>query len=385
MKKILGIFGVLVAIIVVTSIGSPGFLSGYNLENVLRRVSMYSILGLGAAFVIMVGGIDLSIGSMVGLVGSVFPLLLLSQKPPLPVSLPVALLCVLGLVVFLGLAHGLLVTKLRLQPFVVTLSGLLLYRGIARWITEDRDTPVFGPEYQGLRELAIGKIELPLVDPRTFSLPVPVVILLVVVFVSAVFLNLTIYGRYLLATGRNEQAARYSGINTHRITILAYVLCALLTGLGALLFLLDSNSIQPDRFGSFYELYAIAAAVLGGCSLRGGEGSVVGVVLGAALIPFLSNAIGLLGFPTRLEFAIIGVVILVSVVVDELFKRLGAAHRLRRAARTRPDQAAPQPALAAEARTGAEARAAEGAAGIRRLDEEPPAAPPDAIRPPRVP
>ncbi len=340
MKKILGIFGVLVVIIILTSIGSPGFLSGYNMENVLRRVSMYSILGLGAAFVIMAGGIDLSIGSMVGLVGSVFPLLLLQRGYPLPL----ALLAVLGLVIFLGLAHGLLITKLRLQPFVVTLSGLLLYRGIARWITGDRDTPVFGPEYRGLRWLAEGKISLPFVDPQTFSLPVPVVILLAVVVVSAVFLNLTIYGRYLLATGRNEQAARYSGINTHGITILAYVLCALLTGLGALLFLFDSNSIQPDRFGSFYELYAIAAAVLGGCSLRGGEGSVVGVVLGAALIPFLSNAIGLLGFPTRLEFAIIGVVILVSVIVDELFKRLGAARRLRRVARQAPGKADSQPA-----------------------------------------
>src|SRR5262249_33103677 len=149
-------------------------------------------------------------------------------------------------------------------------------------------------------------------------------IALAVLAFSSVFLNLTIYGRYLLATGRNEQAARYSGINTHAITILAYVLCAVLTGLGAVLFTLDSNSIQPDRFGSFYELYAIAAAVLGGCSLRGGEGSALGVLLGAALIPVLSNAIGVLGFPTRLEFAIIGVVILVSVTVDEIVKRLAA-------------------------------------------------------------
>ncbi|MCI0461781.1 MAG: ABC transporter permease, partial [Gemmataceae bacterium] len=205
----------------------------------------------------------------------------------------------------------------------------------------DRDTPVFGPEYADLRALAIGKVPLPFIDPQDFALPVPVLILLGVVVLSAVFLNLTVYGRYLLATGRNEQAARYSGINTHRIIILAYILCALLTGLGGILFLLDSNSIQPDRFGSFYELYAIAAAVLGGCSLRGGEGSVLGVVLGAALIPFLSNAIGLLGFPTRLEFAIIGAVILVSVIVDELLKRLAAARRLRRAARAAVDQGGP--------------------------------------------
>lgn len=334
MKKVLGIFGMLVVIIVLTSIGNPGFLSGYNLENLLRRVSLYSILSLGAAFVIMAGGIDLSIGSMVGLVGSVFPLLLITHGYPLPV----ALLAVFGLVAALGLAHGLLITKLRLQPFVVTLSGLLLYRGVARWITGDLDTPAFyvphaREEYRGLRWLAVGKIDLPFVNPDEFALPVPVLILLIVLVLSVIFLNLTIYGRYLLATGRNEQAARYSGISTHGITILAYVLCAVLTGLGAILFALDSNSIQPDRFGSFYELYAIAAAVLGGCSLRGGEGSAVGVVLGAALIPFLSNAIGLLGFPTRLEFAIIGAVILISVTVDELFKRLAAARRLRRQAR----------------------------------------------------
>src|SRR5436309_10878429 len=137
MKKVLGIFGVLLVVIVLTSIGNPGFLSGYNMQNVLRRVSMYSILGLGAAFVIMAGGIDLSIGSMVGLVGCVFPLLLIRWGLPLPL----VLLALVALVGALGLAHGLLITKLRLQPFVVTLSGLLIYRGVARWITGDRDTP----------------------------------------------------------------------------------------------------------------------------------------------------------------------------------------------------------------------------------------------------
>ncbi|MCI0458229.1 MAG: hypothetical protein L0Z62_14790, partial [Gemmataceae bacterium] len=165
MNKVLGIFGVLVAIIVLTALSNPAFLSGYNLENVLRRVSLYSILGLGAAFVIMAGGIDLSVGSMVGLVGSVFPLLLLQRGYPLPL----ALLAVVALVVALGESHGLLITKLRLQPFVVTLSGLLLYRGVARWITGDRDTPVFGPEYADLRALAIGKVPLPFIDPQDFA------------------------------------------------------------------------------------------------------------------------------------------------------------------------------------------------------------------------
>ena len=147
---------------------------------------------------------------------------------------------------------------------------------------------------------------------------------------GAILLNRTIYGRYLLALGGNEEAARYSGINTNRMTGLAYLICSGLAGLGGMLFVLDVNSAQPVDFGNFYELYAIAAAVLGGCSLRGGEGSILGVVIGAAVMRVLYNSINLLGIPTQLEFAIIGGVILVGVVVDELVKRLVARSRVRR-------------------------------------------------------
>src|SRR5205823_3762938 len=161
-----------------------------------------------------------------------------------------------------------------------------------------------------------GKITLPFVDPAVFRLPVPLVILAGLAVLAAVFLNLTVYGRYLLAVGRNEQAARYSGINTDAITILAYVLCSLLAGLGGVLFSLDINSVQPAGLGNFYELYAIAAAVLGGCSLRGGEGTILGVILGTALIRVLYNATNVMGIPTQLEFATIGIVILAGVVVD---------------------------------------------------------------------
>jgi ribose transport system permease protein len=328
MKKILGIAGVLAAICVIASVANPDFLSAYNLQNILKRTALYGILGLGAGFVIMSGGIDLSIGSMVALVGCVFPILLMTWH--LPVA--VVFLLIFLMVFLLGLIHGLLITKLRLQPFVVTLCGLLLYRGIARWITGDSITPShgFAGPYEGLRVLATGRVAIPFVTG--FSVPVPFLILLAVTVVAAVFLNLTVYGRYLLAVGRNEQAARYSGINTHAVIILAYVLCSALTGLAGVLFLLDNNSIQPPQHGTFYELYAIAAAVLGGCSLRGGEGSILGIVLGAALIPVLNNASNLLGYPTRLEFAIIGVVILVGVIVDELVKRMAAARRARRGA-----------------------------------------------------
>ena len=146
--------------------------------------------------------------------------------------------------------------------------------------------------------------------------------LLVIAVVAAIFLNRTIYGRYLLALGRNVEAAKYSGINTDRMIIVAYVICSACAGIGGILFALDGNSIQPASHGNFYELYAIAAAVLGGCSLRGGEGSIVGVVIGAAVMFVLYNAINLLGIPSTLEFAIIGVVILVGAMTDEVAKKL---------------------------------------------------------------
>jgi len=155
--------------------------------------------------------------------------------------------------------------------------------------------------------------------------------LLVIAVVAAIFLNRTIYGRYLLALGRNVEAAKYSGINTDRMIIVAYIICSLCAGIGGILFALDGNSIQPASHGNFYELYAIAAAVLGGCSLRGGEGSIAGVVIGAAVMFVLYNAINLLGIPSTLEFAIIGVVILVGAMTDEVAKKikdrkLSAAH-----------------------------------------------------------
>lgn len=321
MKKVLGILALLLVVCVLAWIGNPKFLDEYNLYNILKRAALYGILGLGAAFVIMAGGIDLSTGSMVGLVGCLFPMMIVQAHVPFGL----AWLAVGGICLCLGLIHGLLIAKLRLQPFIVTLSGLLIYRGIARWITSDYNPPGLPDE---LRGLAVSRIALPFVEG--YMIPPFFLILLAVAIVAAVFLNLTVQGRYLLAVGGNEQAARYSGINTHAIIILTYILSAVLAGgLGGILFFLEINSIQPDSHGSFYELYGIAAAVLGGCSLRGGEGSILGVVLGAALIPILTNASSLLGFPTRLEFLIIGVVILTGAIIDEIVKRVAAA-RLRR-------------------------------------------------------
>jgi ribose transport system permease protein len=321
--KILGILMLLVFICVFTWAKSDRFLTAYNIENLIRRTSLFGILGIGAAFVIITSGIDLSIGSVIALIGCLLPWLITNKGWAVGWSL----VAMLALALAIGLAHGLLITKLRLQPFVVTLCGLLLYRGLARGITGDQ-AQGFGNSFGTLRLAATAKIPIPFI--HDFSLPAPFLILIVVAILAAGLLNLTIYGRYLLALGRNEQAARYSGINTDRMIVLAYIICAVLAGLGGILFVLDVNSAQPSDFGNFYELYAIAAAVLGGCSLRGGEGSIMGVIIGTAVMQVLRNAITLLYIPTQYEFAIIGAVILAGVIADELAKRIAARRRAAR-------------------------------------------------------
>ena len=323
--KVLGIGGLLIAIILVTGSLNPRFFGAQNLENVVQRTALFAILGIGAAFPIVTAGIDLSIGSVVALSATILPLLLEAGVPAAP-----AVLIVLAVSLLIGAIHGLLITRLGLQPFVVTLCGLLIYRGIARYLTGDR-TMGFGTDHDGLRSLATGRP----FSIGVFDVPTPLILLAVVGVLAALFLGRSVWGRWMLATGRNPTAARYAGVPVQRVTVLAYVLCSLLAGLGGILFALDVNSVQPASMGNFYELYAIAAAVLGGCSLRGGEGSILGVVLGAAVMRVLYNAIVLLGIPSQLEFAIVGGVLLLGAVADELVRRLAESRRARERARAR--------------------------------------------------
>ncbi|MDF1755796.1 MAG: ABC transporter permease [Verrucomicrobiales bacterium] len=322
MKRILGILILLLVVYVATWIfsdlttGRTSFLTGFNQENLLRRTALFGILGIGVAFVIITGGIDLSVGSVVCLVGVGFPWMAVQQGWPVWLALGIVVI----LPVLIGYGHGLLVTKLNLQPFIVTLCGLLMYRGITRGFTGDQ-TAGFQNELKGLRWLANG--EIPIYDK--FGIPVPLIILAVVATLAAVFLNKTIYGRYLLALGNNEEAAKFSGIDTDKMKIIAYVICSSLAGLGGLLFVMDTNSAQPVDFGNFYELYAIAAAVLGGCSLRGGTGTIIGVLIGTALLQLLKNMIILVDqIKPNIEFAVIGAVILAGAIGDEVAKKVVA-------------------------------------------------------------
>ena len=323
MNKLIGIAVLLVLVAAVTTVLSYDdvtqsftFLSSYNLENLLRRIGLFGVLSVAAAFVIVTGGIDLSIGAVVCVAGCLLPWLLVDVGLPAPIAMcAVLLVCAL-----IGLWHGLLVVGLRLQPFVVTLCGLLLYRGLMRKFTGDR-TMGLGEAGEGLRWLATGKIPL----TADFGLPVPICVLLLVGVATGILWQRTVAGRHLFALGRNEEAARFAGVRTGLLTMMSYVACSALAGLGGCLFVLDVNSAQASSFGNFYELYAIAGAVLGGVALRGGEGVVLGVVLGAALMQLLSNTINLLGDSNQLEFAVVGAVILFGAGFDEVVRRFFSA------------------------------------------------------------
>jgi ribose transport system permease protein len=214
----------------------------------------------------------------------------------------------------------------------VTLCGLFIYRGLARWIVGDRVVGVGGDLSESLPEGVdaaavaenITTLKYVLYSSKdVLGLPMSLVILLALAAVAAVFLHFSIYGRYLLAIGSNEQAARYSGIATDRYKIVAYVLCSALAAFYGVLYLMENNSSQPSQTGSFLELYAIAGAVLGGCSLRGGEGSVPGILMGTALLTILPNFVKMWGVPDELEYTVIGTALLVGAMLDELLRRRG--------------------------------------------------------------
>lgn len=308
-KKDLGLLILILVVGTAVAIINPRFLSPINLSNTANLIGLFGMFSIGMGFVIITGGIELSVGSIFALLGVVFIDLLVTFGWPWPLAILVIVIAGIAL----GWLHGILITRMHLQPFVVTLCGLLIYRGIARWYTEDGTAGFeFGITFPALEWLTTG---------RSFGVPHSFVVFILLAVVMGVVLHRSVFGRYLFAVGKNEEAARYSGINTSRIGIAAYVISGALCGLAAVYLAMYTRSISPASHGSFYELYAIAAAVLGGCSLRGGEGSMLGIVLGAILLQVLQNLVNLLGIPSSLNFAVMGGVILIGVLADQQFTR----------------------------------------------------------------
>jgi ribose transport system permease protein len=280
-----------------------------NHETLAWRLGYYGVLTLGVGVLIVTGGIDLSIGSLVGLAAVAFGHLMTVYHWK-PIS--AAAVAITGSVM-IGWFHGLLVTGLRLQPFLVTLCGLFMYRGLARKISSG--TVNLPSDVEWLRSVVI--------SDKTLGLPHVLLLLLLLAGLLALVLHGSVYGRYWYAIGFNEQAARYAGIATHRYKIAAYVICSAMAGLGGVLFLLVYRSATPSSAGQLMELYAITGAVLGGCNLRGGEGTIPGMVLGAAVLPLLAQICTISPYiGSELEYTVIGGALLLATIANELVTRL---------------------------------------------------------------
>jgi ribose transport system permease protein len=311
MKKLLGIFIFLLILYVSILIGTPRDREVWasNHHNLGQRIGLEGILCLGAGLLIITGGVDLSIGSVVSLCACVFCKLVLDEDYPVPIPIAAVLVILLG--ALLGFINGFLVTYFNVQAFVVTLCGLFLYRGAARWVTNDK-IPEIADTVQPITEFF---------NDSFLYVPMYLWLLLGLFAISTVFLHLTIYGRYFYALGSNERAARYSGINTNFYKILAYMLCSMFASIYALMHVVKYNSVSPSTTGNFLELYAIAGAVLGGCSLRGGEGTTLGMLIGTAIMRLLPNFTNMWQIPSTLEPTVIGAALLICAILDEMLRR----------------------------------------------------------------
>jgi ribose transport system permease protein len=312
MKKLLGLALFLLILYLLLLASDPGARSAINHINLGRRIGLNGIISLGAGCLIISGGIDLSIGSVVGLCATVMAMLVAKHDWPWPA----AVVAVLALGAAIGALNGLIVVRLKVQAFVVTLCGLFIYRGIARWLAAD--------QVQGLKGKAQWLQYWLYQSKDVFGLPMSLVIFLILAALFAVFLHLSVYGRYLSAIGSNEQAARYAGIAVDRYKVLAYVICSTLAAFFSIMFLMEQSSAQPSSTGNFFELYAIAGAVLGGCSLRGGEGTVPGIMIGSAILWILPNFTNMWGVSSQLEYTVIGGALLFGALLDEFLRRRSA-------------------------------------------------------------
>lgn len=283
---------------------SPYFLTAENLLNVSLQASITGIIAVGMTFVILTAGIDLSVGSLVAFAGVITTGLLKSDLP-LGLTYPLAVLAGLLFGAFSGGVAGMFVTRFRITPFIVTLALMTIWRGAAFVATEGR--PIWElPE--GFALLARG---------RVLEIPIPTLVMLAVYAVAHIVLTQTRFGRYVYAVGGNIEAARLAGIPTQRVLMNVYVISGFLSALSGILLASRVNSGQPNS-GLMYELDVIAAVVVGGTSLFGGRGTVVGTLIGSLLIGVLRNGLNLMNVESYVQQVIVGVVILLAVMMDRM-------------------------------------------------------------------
>ena len=289
----------LIILCIVISVITPRFLTVTNILNVFTQVSVNAIIAVGMCFVILTGGIDLSVGSTLAITGAVAATLV---KSGTNTFVTVGAVLIIGALV--GLFNGILVSKGKIQAFIVTLATMTIFRGVTYVYT--KGTPISGLS-SDFTVIGNGKLA---------GIPLPVILILIVVLGAWYVLNQTRYGRYVYAVGGNEDSARLSGINTDKIKALVYVICGVTAALSGIVVTSRIGSASPNA-GSGFELDAIAAVVLGGTSLSGGEGSVIGTIIGAMIIGVLNNGLNLMNVSPFYQLIIKGFVIILAVVLDK--------------------------------------------------------------------
>jgi ribose/xylose/arabinose/galactoside ABC-type transport system permease subunit len=305
-KNLLQKFGLLMVIlflVLIMSLVKPVFISSENIINVLRQVSINGVLAIGITFVIMTGGIDLSIGSIVAIT-AVITGSLLEKGYGVAASISISMTAALAF----GLFNGLLIAVGGLPPFIATLANMTIARGFALVYANGRNFVIVHEDF-----LRIGKGSI-------FGIPIPIWILLAVCILAYIVLNFTVFGRHIYAFGGNRQAAKLAGVRTRLVEISAYMITGLLSGLAAIILASRTSAGQPTA-GTGYELDAIAAAAIGGISMVGGSGTIGGTIMGFIIIGVMLNSLTLLNVSSFYQQIVKGIIIIVAVMLDMQAKR----------------------------------------------------------------
>jgi ribose/xylose/arabinose/galactoside ABC-type transport system permease subunit len=299
-----GIFIAFLLICLLLSYFSSQFLTVSNWAIIITQVSINALLAFGVTFVIITGGIDLSVGSIVAVAGVVAAII--ASNPDLPLIFPILAGLLTGLA--FGLVNGFIITQSKIAPFIVTLGMMTIGRGLALILSKGRPISNLSDSFN-----FIGGGDL-------WGVPFPIIILLVFFLISYVLLKKTVFGRYVYAIGGNEQAAFASGINVKKIKLLVYGICGLLAGLAGILLTARITTGQPNA-GAGFELDAIAAAIIGGTSTKGGTGTIVGTLIGALMIGVINNGLDLLNVSSYYQQVIMGSIIIGAVLLDSWNQR----------------------------------------------------------------
>ena len=305
-------FGALIVIVIVFSLASPNFLQFDNVIGILLATTVNGILALGVTFVIITGGIDLSIGTVMTL-ASVMTAVFITE---LHLPVPLGVLAGISTGALAGLVNGTLVAKLKIPSFIATLGMLNVAKGLALVVSGLK--PIYFNDTPEFNRAAMGSI-FGLVFPG-LDIPNLVIVLFACAIVASLILSKTILGRYTFALGSNEEAARLSGVNVDAWKMAVFTLAGIFSGLAGVLIGARLNSAQPS-LGQGYELDAIAAAVIGGTSLSGGEGSILGTVIGAFIISTLTNGLRILSVPQEWQTVVTGSIVIVAVYLDIVRRR----------------------------------------------------------------